>query len=254
MINDDLMESHAYETAFWMAGVFSPAYPARLLGELAMEVSNKLRCMASFRLLSDGQFNSFYHNLIRSGLVRQRYLQRCREEGLLEDHFRSSGRYLPLFDVIAAGDYPLALAIIHLSPVEFMRGHEYEDDYCYAQIVHRLLTGRGDTGQELLARFERYLEGSPNGRFMVAKSLLELDQAGFDSGFEELLSDREREIAGDIKRGQIESATVVASRRIFTEGLAILRVAERLGLTTAEEYLFCPSIARRPMTEPFPGE
>jgi hypothetical protein len=254
MINDDLVETQSYETAFWMAGIYSPDYPARLLGELAADVSNKLRGMAIFRLLSDGKTNSFYHNLIRSGLVRQRYLQRCLDENLLEDHFRSSGRYLPLFDAIATADYSLAGRVIDLSPVEFMQGHEYQDDYCYAQIAHALVTGRDERGQELLLRFERYLEGSLNGRFYVAKALLERDQSGFAPAFEQLLSDRELEIATDIKRGQIESPQIIAFRRIFVEGLAILRLAEKLGLKTEEEYLFCPSIARIPMTEAFPGE
>ncbi len=254
MIDEDLVKGHASETAFWMAGVYSPSYPARLLGELATDVSTKLRAMAIFRLLADGKTNSFYHNLIRSGMVRRRYLQRCRDENFLDDHFRGSGRYLPLFDTIAAGDFILAGEIIDLSPTEFMRGHEYEDDYCYAQIVHGLLTGGNTPGASFLARFERYLEGSPNGRFLVARSLLETDQPAFDSAFERLLSDREREIAADKKRGQIESPPIVALRRIFVEGLAVLRVAGKLGLKTEEQYLFCPAIARAPMTEPFPGE
>ena len=35
-------------------------------------------------------FNSFYHNLIRSGRARAAYLQRCLDEGALDDHFRAS--------------------------------------------------------------------------------------------------------------------------------------------------------------------
>jgi len=254
MINEELVNSHAYETAFWMAGVYSPDYPARLLGELATDVSNKIRAIAIFRLLSDGKSNSFYHNLIRSGLVRQRYLQRCRDENLLSDHFRASGRYLPLFDAIAAADFMLAASIIDLSPTEYMPGHEYEDDHCYAQISHGLVTGRTERAQELLGRFERYLEGGRNGRFLVVAALLEKDQQAFDLAFEQLLSDREREIAADKKRRQIESPPILAFRRIFVEGLAILRLAEKVRLRTEGEYLFCPSIARIPMTEPFPGE
>jgi hypothetical protein len=254
MINGDLVEGQAYETAFWMAGVYDRNYPLHLLGELAADVSTKLRCMAIFRLLADGRSNSFYHNLHRSGLVRQRYLARCLEEGAMEDHFRSSGRYFPLFDTIAAGNFALAGQIIELSPASFMSGHEYEDDYCYARIVHNLVTGHSGGSVDLLARFARYLEGSQNGRFLVAKALVERDQAGFHPAFEQLLSDRELEIAANIKRGQIESPQVIAQRRIFVEGLAILRLAERAGIKTEEEYLFCPSIARIPMTEPFPEE
>lgn len=254
MINDDLVESHSYETAFWMAGIYSPDYPVHLLGGVATDVSNKLRSMAIFRLLAEGKSDSFYHNLIRSGLVRQRYLQRCQEERLFEDHFRSSGRYLALFDTIAAADFSLSASIIELSPMEFMPGHEYEDDYCYAQLAHSLLTGVTERRHSLLTRFERYLEGNSNGRFLAMKAILERNQSNFDSGFEELLSDREQQVAADIKRGQIESPEIIAFRRVFVEGLAVLRLAARAGLQTEDEYLFCPSIARIPMNEPFPGE
>jgi hypothetical protein len=254
MIEDSLVESLAYETAFWMAGVYNPTYPAHLLGELATDVSTKLRSMAGFRLLADGNSNSFYHNLMRSGLVREVYLKRCFAENLLLDHFRSSGRYLAVCDTIVSGDFSLAVRVIDLSPLEFMPGHEYEDDYCYAQIIHGLVTDRNERGHDLLAQFQRYLEGKTNSRFLTSKALLNKDQQGFDLGFQKLLFDREREIAADIKRGQIESPQIIVSRRIFIEGLAILRLAERVGLKLDEEYEFCPSIARVPMTEPFPGE
>ena len=254
MITERLIKSDSYETAFWMAGIYDPGYPLDELGQLSMEVCTKLRALACYRLLKDGKPNSFYHNLIRSGLVRLRYLERCLSDGALEDHFRGSGRFKPLCDAVAAADKVHSLQIAERSPTEFLQGHEYEDDYCYAQLLHGLIAGNKTRATELLARFERYLEGSANGRFLVAKALIERTQGGFESGFDELLEDRQREIASDIKRGEIESPQVLMSRRLFIEGLAILRVADEVGLKTQEEYLFCPSIARVPMTIPFPGE
>jgi hypothetical protein len=254
MITDELKEGFAFETAFWMAGIYSPDYPLDLLGELASDVSAKLRAIAIFHLLGSGKINGFCHNLIRSALVRRQYLQRIMDAGLLEDHFRGSSRYLPLCDAIAAGDFPLGQNIVDLSPSNFLLGHEYEDDYCYSQILNGLATGRNERGRELLAQFERYLEGAANARYSVAKALLERDQPAFDAAFPQLLAARENEIAADIERGQIESPHILAFRRVFVEGLAVLRLAERAGLATEDEYLFCPSLARAPMTEPFPGE
>ena len=46
-----------------------------------------------------------------------------------------------------------------------------------------------------------------------------------------------------------------AQRRLMiVEGLALLRLAEQRGLTTESDYRYCPSLARRPMEIPFPGE
>ena len=52
----------------------------------------------------------------------------------------------------------------------------------------------------------------------------------------------------------MEDPEIVAQRQVFVEGLAILRLAERRGLTTQAEYQYCPSLARVPMRTPFPGE
>jgi len=254
MIDESTIQGYSYETAFWMAGVFNADYPLEQLGELTQEVCAKLRAIACFHLLKDGGVNSFYHNLIRSGRARAAYLKRCMDEVALEDHFRASGRYAAVCDCVAANDSDLAVRIIELSPAEFMPGHEYEDDYCYAQLLHGLVTGREGRASDLLAQLERYLDGAPNGRYLIAKSLTERRQGDFNEGFEQLLKDRQQEIASDIERGQIESPHIVTARRVFVEGLAILRFAEKVGLQTEEDYLFCPSIARIPMTVPFPGE
>jgi Immunity protein 49 len=254
MISERMIDEYSYETAFWMAGVYSPDYPLDQLGEVCADVQTKLRMLACFRLLKDGRPDSFYHNLIRSGMTRRHYLNRCIAEGALEDHFRGSGRYLPFCDSVAAGEFELASSIIELSPAEFLRGHEYEDDYCYGRILYSVFSGTNEELPVLLTRFADYLEGAENGRLLVASALAQRDQSAFEKAFEHLLLDREQEIAADAARGQIGSPQVIMGRRIFIEGLAILRIAERLGLSTEDEYLFCPSIARVPMTRPFPGE
>ena len=46
----------------------------------------------------------------------------------------------------------------------------------------------------------------------------------------------------------------MAERQVYVEGLAMLRIADRLGLKTQGEYLYCPSLARVSMQKPFPGE
>lgn len=254
MIDEDLFESTVYDAAFWMAGVYDPDYPVEHLGGVAHDVSNKIRAIACYRLLADGKTDSFYHNLIRSGLVRRRYLQRCLDDEALTEHFRGCSRYLPLCDALAANDFELARSIVAVSPVEFIEGHEYEDDYCYGRILNLVVTGRQTEAPPILERFERYLEGTPNGRFLVARALSTVDKPEFEAAFEALLQDRRGEIAKNVERGEIESPHIIASRRVFIEGLGILRLAEQLGLQTQDEYLYCPTLARVPMVTPFPGE
>jgi hypothetical protein len=251
---EDVLEPECYDTAFWMAGIYDPEFPFRQMGELASEVCRKLRTIAISVLSSRGKVNTFHHNLIRSGRVRERYLARCVSEGHLFDHHRSSGWYSALMDTLAAGEFDLARRIADLSPEEFRPGHEYEDDYCYVQLINGLIGSGKGRSQPLLSEFEAYTEGEPSARLDLIRSLVTGSQDTFDGAFEKLLLEHQRRIDAEIERGRFEDLHVNADRRVFIEGLAILRLAEKLGLRTENEYLFCPSMARVPMTEPFPGE
>lgn len=249
-------EALAYNIAFWMQGLTNPAYPVEQLGKLSLELSDKLRALAILTLLVKGESDFFYHNLIRSGIARETYLQRLKDEGIDDDHHQASGRYEPLLDAIASGDLALARRIVDLSPTEWRKGHEYEDDYCYAQILHRFIqeTPREQEIPPLFQQFEACLEGQQSARLDVCRALVQRDQNAFDEAFVLLLDEQESKIAADKARGQEDDPVVVAKRQVFVEGLAILRLAESRGLTTHLEYRYCPSLARIPMRTPFPGE
>lgn len=249
-------ESLAWELAFWMGGIEDPDYPVDQLGDLSLELSSNFRALAIIALLVKGDNDLFCHNLIRSGLARKTYLNRLRSEGVMKDHHLCSGRYEPLLDAIAAGDSTLARRIADLSPKKWKKDHEYKDDYFYAQILHRLVR-KAVPGKEialLIEQFEGYLEGDPNARIDICKALSNKDQEAFEEFFVELINDREAKITKDIERGQSETPQVVAERHVFIEGLAVLRLAERQGIETQLEYRYCPSLARMPMSIPFPGD
>jgi len=256
MILEDYGEALAYEVAFAMQGLENPRYPVAHLGDLSLEVSRKLRALAIMVLLVKADVDLFHHNLIRSGLARERYLRRLRDEGIARDHHDASGRCAPLLDAIAAGDLALARRIVALSPSEWREGHEYEDDYCYAQLLGLLIAVAPSTGDvgALLGRFETYLDGEQDPRLEVCRALANGDADQFAVAFEALLSARDATTADDRERSQLEEPEVVADREVYIEGLALLRLAEARGLATDPDYRYCPSLARVPMTEPFPGE
>lgn len=253
---EDYAEDLAYEIAFWMLGLTDPKYPVDELGTLSLELSSKFRALGIMALVAKADSDLFYHNLIRSGIARETYLTRLNKEGIDEDHHSVSGRYEPLLDAVAAGNLDLARRIVNLSSIEWHKGHEYEDDYCYAQTLHRLVrvTPPEQEISPLLDRFEAYLEGEPSARLYVCKALVDRDQDAFDEAFDALLKEQEAKIAADKARCQMEDTIVIAQRQVFVEGLAILRLAEGRGLTTQSDYRYCPSLARVPMRTPFPGE
>src|SRR5262245_4112661 len=166
---EDYGEALAYDVAFWMQGLTNPRYPVAELGDLTLEVSEKLRTLAIVTLLVKAETDFFYHDLIRSGRGRLGYLRRVAEAGRLGDHHRASGRYGPLLDAIAAGDLELARAIAAQSPADFREGQEYENDYCYAQLLHRLCDPAATAADlaPVVARFEAWLAGAPSARLAV---------------------------------------------------------------------------------------
>ena len=108
--------------------------------------------------------------------------------------------------------------------------------------------------QPFIDQFDNALKRQPSERLEVAKALVQRSQPDFDNAFEALLDARRKFILAAIQRAQIEDPVVLAERQVYIEGLALLRLAQRQGLQTMPHYLYCPSLARRPMRAPLPAE
>jgi immunity protein 49 of polymorphic toxin system len=252
----EYLEPLGYDIAFWLTAFQNPDYPIRQLGEVSIQVSGKLRAAAIIALLTKGSSDAFYHNLIRSARARVAYLERLESAGVTDDHHQASGRVDPFLDAVAAADFDSARRIVALSLREWLQGHEYEDDFCYAQIVHGLITVPTDVTrlQQVFERYEQTLDGVADARLDVTRAIARRDQAAFDEAFEALLARHTRQIEAEKARRKIEEPVMMAERQVYVEGLALLQIATRLKFATQNEYQYCPSLARVPMQKPFPGE
>ena len=192
-------------------------------GDLALSVSSKLRSVGIILLLTEADTDGFLFNLVRGARLWRDYLRRVHDEDATEDHHFCSGRFDPLLDAIAAGHWDLASEITTLTPSVLREGHEYEDDFCFAQLLARMIRQPADDRGEidgLLDRFEDYLDGEPDARPAVCRALANLDQAEFDETFDDLIQRRQLQIELNKERGQLEEPAVVAQRYVFIEGLA----------------------------------
>jgi hypothetical protein len=234
----DYGETLAHDVAFWLMGFDDPGNRPEWLGKLSLELSTKLRTLAIITLLVKGERDFFFQNLVRSGDVRASYLRRIIDAGLPEDHHRSLGRFEPLLDLVAAGDLDRVHRIAALSPTAYRPGHEYEDDYWYAALLHELCRESPDEArlESMLDSFEKALEGSAKTRLDICRALVTRDQERFPSSFQELLSQHEIQITEDRGRGTLDEATFIAHRQICIEALAMLRLAQRRGLSTDEGF------------------
>lgn len=242
------------DAAFWWLCVEDPGTPVEKVADLSLEVSYKLRTLAILALLGKASTDGFVHSCTRAARARRLYLRRLAGAGIERAHHRVSGCYEPLLDAVAAGDLALVGEIAQLSPVDFRPPDEYEDDYCYAQIVERLCRERVPEKDllPLLDRFEAYLAGDNNPRLTICQALAARDTERFSEAFDSYLGEFETRIQKNVARGQLEDVHVLAQRHVSVEGLAILRLAGRRGIATEAEYPYCPSLARRPASYPCP--
>jgi hypothetical protein len=251
----DYVTPVSYDIAFWMTAFENPDYPLDQLGNVSIDVQAKLRAAAIMVLLTKGDSDAFFHNLMRSARCRMAYLQRLQDAAVSNAHHQASGRVDGILDAVAASDFPTARAIVALSPTAWRQGAEYEDDFCYAQVLHGLLAPQVDRNRldGLFARAETVIAGQADARLSVAKAIYDRSQPAFDESFEALLAGRTAQIEADKLRNKIEEPIMMANRQVYVEALALLNIAVRLGLVAQQEYLYCPSIARLPMQKPFPS-
>lgn len=256
MIWSEAIPGVVMDVAFWWMGVENPDALVEGLGDLSLEVSNKLRTLAILAILAEASTDGFVHSCTRAARARKLYLQRLKNDGIDSDHHFVSGCYEPLLDAIAAGDMTLVQEIDKLSPTDFRPPDEYEDDFCYAQLLLRLCRNSVPEAElePLLNRFETYLDGDDNPRLPICRALVERDEAGFEQAFEDFLMNLGQVIKEKIDGGtQVEDVHTIAQRHISIEGLALLRIADLRGIRTESDYLYCPSLARLPASRPCPS-
>jgi hypothetical protein len=220
------------------------------MGDLYMNISRGYRGMGIYDLLINASTDGYYYGLIQSGLTRKHYLTQCGREDLLGEPGRIASFADPFFDALAANQVKLAREIGRLSGAQWMEGFEYEDDFAHARFLYGLVSAESSSEaglQAVLDQFAEALEGKRSERLELCQALLLRDQVRFDEAFAAFLDvydSQHEQLARSASSAESREFTFEANRRVSVEGLAMLRIAESLGLTTQEEYLLCPSIVR----------
>ena len=202
-------------------------------------------------LLLECQVDVFHQNLFKSGSACLAYVQLLHENSALEPYHLSTGRITPLFDAIVACDPLGAKEIARLTPHTFSKGNEYEDDFCYFYFLMQLgfLESSQEALSRTLSRFEEVISQDSTNRFHLCKALLSKDGDGFYEAMDEFLLSRKARIEKYRENESEDPIYLDTEGNISIEGLALVRLAEMREMTTEEEYMFIPSLARRPRAE-----
>jgi hypothetical protein len=221
------------------------------IGGVFDKLSECFQALAICHLLETGDIDQFRENLVRSGHARRYFLRKSREEGNTRDHHLALSRTEAFLDSVAAGYIELAKEITELSVQQWEPDWEYEDDYCFFQILHNIIRNPEERHEarfdEAVGRFEKSLEGGSSPRLDVCKALLLDNQDGFIVALNELIEEKQ-----DLDDQQ-RSSKVEADLSDFTfwprsfvsiEGLALLKITELVGFQIDDDFPLCPRIAR----------
>lgn len=221
--------------------------PPEEVERILFHLSRYTRAAAIARLLAYADGATFRERLVRSGEARRRLLQWAAGARRPFNRFTATGHYGPLCDALAAGADTLAHDIARLSADTPVKGYEFEEDFLYARLLGLMATGDDSVpgrAEPLLDALERVMDGQDFPRLAMCRALLAREQEGFDATLQALLDERDRHFHAQAKSFTPKDEEAETEPFIFLEGLALLRLAERRGLTVQTDYLFLPSLAR----------
>lgn len=222
------------------------------LGETGEELSLYYRTAGIAELLLNLNVDEFHHMLIRSALTRIFVYKKLTDAVKVNDRFCKSSRAASFYDALAAGRTDLAQQIAKTAPQQ-KSIFEYEDDYDYVRFLFELVNNAStETLTALLEQFQTDLQGDKSIRYLLCKALLEREQEDFDTFFPALLDDWTQYLDGQKESISRDEVAYAGNQHIFIEGLALLNIADSLGMTTLTGYKYCPKEARRPMSKEFP--
>lgn len=220
------------------------ALPRFLSGKLdarrVLSFCDNHRVLAIGSLLLTGRSKHFFFFLPQSGRAFAHYLAQA---GVAPPRL---SLYTPFFDAVGAGDFEGAAEIARRSRRTWAQGEEYEEDFLFIDFLmrHFFLEASAADCEDLLARYERALQGSEDVRLDLCKALLHGDSEAFNAALMLYLAQRKATQDEQREASVVSEEEKATWAHVSIKALALVRLAEHKGLETEEEYLFVPSIAR----------
>ncbi len=223
--------------------------------EACEKLSVLYRAAGITALLLELDVDQYYHMLTRSALTRIYALEKMTPAEKSQSRSAKLTRSRAFFDAVAAARPDLAQHISRLSAQRWLERYEYEDDYCYALFLHKLNDGADQTAlQQIVARFKTAVGETPSANIAVCEALLARSSDSFAEAFEAKLAAWDEELAFQETSITRDDVAFAGDRHIYIEGVALLRLAEGVGITTQDEYRFCPRETRLAMEAAFPDD
>lgn len=228
-------ENAAYEAAVLLPRVSGSGIDPDDL--LAFSTQCRIRGVAS--LLLDGLSEPLHRELCRSGRALLYLLSQTGETA------PGTGQLSPFFDAVAAADWDCARDIAERAPRVWRPGEEYEDDFLYIHFLmrHVILGAPASESEGVLTRWASVLDGAEDLRFDVARALFARSGSELDAALHTLLEAEQLKSRRLSRAGALGQEIVATLAHVSVEGLALVRLAQSLGLATASHYPGVPTLA-----------
>ena len=161
---------------------------------------------------------------------------------------------VPLYDAMACNAFALAGEIAGALRLQWQPDVEYEEDFLYLSFLCRQYLIGAPAGEALPA-LQRFGEiGPEEPRFKVCQALVAKDAQAFAAAFAEFLSAYQERCRIFVEAERLSSEAAATLPYFCTEGLALLRLAERMGLPTEGDYPTVPGLARGDWNKSFDAQ
>jgi len=160
------------------------------------------------------------------------------------------------FDVIAIGAKDLALELSALSAVECDEDNgEIEEDFLYFKLIEGLYLNTLSVKeiQYNIDQFEKACDGGDSERYKVIKALCIGDIDAFGQMFYEMIESWKRSNIYNHQICRLNPYYFATISKIYIEGLAIVRLAKILKMSTGSEYPFIPADLIKHQATQFPS-
>jgi hypothetical protein len=237
-------------------GIVASRYPIGELSPTLEELSAALQSLALCHLLEAGDTMKYRDNLARSAFGRRYFLTKSAQAGNLDDRRLALSRTEAFFDALAAGHGLLAREIAALSIDSWHAGWEYEDDFLYYHVLHRLVIDAAQDASpaELLERYEKAAEGGePSARGAVVRALIERKTDAFSEALTLLMQQHDaalQERKEKLLEPDLDAFLYWPRTFICIEGLGLITIARAFGIEVAGDIPMCPTLARMPLSAP----
>jgi len=225
--------------------------PAAVRGEL--DFKNLLQLCFRFRqrgvcsFLLDGNPGPLLSNFMQSTGAYMAYLPGIDDAQKVTSHSK------PFYDAVGAGFWDPAAFIARASRKTWNQSKEYEDDFLFVFfLMKRFFLGGSDAEcRALIDAHARAAEGKDQPHRDICLGLLEKDAARFDAGLRQTLDERAERVEALIDREAMPEESWSWLRYFSSEGLAVVRLADWIGLPIDADYRHVNELVRRAPTPSF---